>query len=443
MVTKYAKLHASAVPDPRELRALLEDPRYAGPEQEGRYLHWEQLRHRPAPPGASSESWWWLVRMARANLSRPLPLHDVAGTAFQFAMTDSAHRLVHGIDRDASGQIMLPEDVANPAVRDRYVVRSLVEEAFRSSEIEGASTTRAAAKEMIRSARPPRTISERMILNTFHALEWVRDHRDQPLTPDAVLELHSIVTDATLDPADAAGRLRRPAEDVRVIDTTANEVIHVPPPADQLAARLVAMCAFANGTWRDEPFVHPVVRAILLHFWLAYDHPFVDGNGRTARALFYWSMLAQGYWLTEFVSISRVILQARAKYDRAFVFAETDANDATYFVLHQLAVLRTAIDDLHGYLARKAQEVRAVEDSLRGRVDLNPRQLAILSEALRRPDARITIDEHRRASRVVYQTARTDLLGLVARGYLDQHKQGKRLAFAPVKDLARRLEPPR
>jgi len=55
-----------------------------------------------------------------------------------------------------------------------------------------------------------------------------------------------------------------------------------------------AMCAFVNG--RDtEPFIHPAIRAMILHFWLAYDHPFVDGNGRTARALFYWAMLRPGH----------------------------------------------------------------------------------------------------------------------------------------------------
>jgi Fic family protein len=63
-------------------------------------------------------------------------------------------------------------------------------------------------------------------------------------------------------------------------------VFHTPPPAAELPARLEAMCDFANSKTPDT-FIHPVVRGIFLHFWLAYDHPFVDGNGRTARALFY------------------------------------------------------------------------------------------------------------------------------------------------------------
>jgi Fic family protein len=429
------------IPDLTSLQILVQHPDYARPEQAGRYLHWEEFRHRPAPPGISSETWWWAVRLARRQLGRPLQLQDQHGEPFTFAMTDTAQRLVHEIDRDASGHIVLPEDVTNPATRDRYIVNSLVEEAFRSSQLEGASTTRVVAKEMIRTKRAPRTKSERMILNNFDAMEWVRENKHEPLSAATVFELHSIVTHDTLEQPDAVGRLRRRDEDIRVIDEIDGDVLHVPPPADQLPNRMDAMCKFANGTSSDEPFIHPVARAIMLHFWLAYDHPFVDGNGRTARALFYWSMLHQNYWLTEFISISRVISKARSQYDKAFLFSESDSNDATYFLLHQLKVLRTAIDDLHGYLKHKAIEMRELERKLCGRDDLNHRQLAILNDALRHPDARITIDGHKMLARVVYQTARTDLLGLVALGYMEQGKSGKKLYFSPVRDLARKLKP--
>ena len=199
------------------------------------------------------------------------------------------------------------------------------------------------------------------------------------------------------------------------------------------------LCRFANGTSKDEPFIHPVVRAILLHFWLAYDHPFADGNGRTARALFYWSMLNQGYWLTEFISISRVIHKSRAKYDRAFLFTETDGNDMTYFICHQLGVLRSAIDELHEYLKRKAQEVRDVESALRGRGDLNHRQHAVLGYALKHPNGAITIEGHLTSHRVVYETARTDLMGLVKAGYLTAKRVGKKTVFEPSPGLERKL----
>jgi Fic family protein len=408
-------------------------------ESDGRYLHWDELRFRPPRPRITHEQWWKLIKLARRAQRRTLPLHDQQGTPFGFVLTDTVLRLVHEIDRDASGRIELPEDVTNQANRDRYVVNSLIEEAFRSSQLEGASTTRHVAKEMLRTKREPRTVSERMILNNFYAMEWVRDNHKVPLTTEKLFELHALVTSDTLDTHDAAGRFRRDEEDVKVIDPTTGEVVHRPPPARYLPGRMRDLCAFANSDAPDASFIHPVIRSILLHFWIAYDHPFVDGNGRTARALFYWSMLKQGYWLTEFISISRVIKKARTQYDRAFLYTETDENDATYFILSQLKVLRQAIDDLFAYLKRKSQEVRDVERKLRGRDDLNNRQLAVLSYVLRHPDARITIEGHQNSHRVVYQTARTDLLDLVRRGFLEQYKSGKRLYFIPAHDLERRI----
>lgn len=412
-------------------------------EQAGRYLHWEELRHRPPPEDVTSEEWWAAITLVRSQLARGFPLLDTKGTPFRFAMTDTAQRLAHEIDRDASGKLSLPEDVATPVKREQYVVSSLVEEAFRSSQLEGASTTREVAKEMVRTQRAPRTKSEQMIFNNYRAMEWARAHASDELTPALLFTLHRIVTDGTLDNPEAAGRLRLVDEPVNVIDETTGDVLHTPPKAGELAKRLEKLCQFANADTSKGTFVHPVVRSILVHFWLAYEHPFVDGNGRVARALFYWAMLHRGYWLTEFLSISRVIFKARQQYDRAFLYSESDRNDATYFVLHQLQVIQKAIADLHSYLARKSQEVRQLEDALRGRSELNGRQLELLNRALHTPNTHFTIAGHQAMSEVVYQTARTDLLKLVELGYFEQHKSGKRLTFTPAPDLERLIRPRR
>ncbi|MGE0547642.1 MAG: Fic family protein [Kofleriaceae bacterium] len=422
-------------------RVLLKFPGVLQVEHGGKYPHWDELRHREPPGSLTTLEWWGLIKFARLGQRRNLPLLDEKRNRFAFVMTDTVQRLVHEVDRDASGRIELPEDVTNQSTRDRYIVNSLIEEAFRSSQLEGASTTRHVAKEMIRTKREPRTDSERMILNNFYAMEWVREHKTDKLTITALLELHAIVTRGTLEHPGAAGRFRRADEDVNVVDNSTGEIVHHPPKASLLEDRIQKMCDFANAVSSDEPFIHPVVRSILVHFWLAYDHPFVDGNGRTARALFYWSMLRGGYWLTEFISISRVIKHARGQYDRAFVYSETDESDATYFLLNQLNVLKRAIDELFAYLKRKSQELRDVEKKLRGRDDLNHRQLAILSHLLHHPGSRFTIEAHQSSHRVVYQTARTDLLGLVEHGFLEQTKIGKRMYFSGVRDLAKRLKP--
>lgn len=401
------------------------------------YLHWDDVFHRTPPQGHSTQSWWATLKFGRGAGAKRLPLVPVTEEPFSYNLPDKALELLLRIDQQAAGRIATGDTVLNPATRDKYVMSSLVEEAITSSQLEGASTSRRVAKEMLRTGRPPKDRSEQMIANNFGAMQFVREHLAEPLTPDLVLAIQRIVTEDTLDDPADAGRLQQPGDTrVRVWGDN-DQVLHTPPPAEELPDRMRALCDFANGGGKG--FMHPVVRAILLHFWLAYDHPFADGNGRTARILFYWSMLREGYWLTEFISISRILRKAPSKYARSFLLTETDDNDLTYFLLYHLTVVRRAIDDLTAYVKRKEGEVRDAELMVKSAGRLNHRQLALVSHALRNPDASYTVQSHRRSHDVVYETARSDLLDLVDLGLLVQSKVGKAFRFAPVPDVGARL----
>ncbi|HWN70618.1 MAG TPA: hypothetical protein VNM90_23420, partial [Haliangium sp.] len=127
------------------------------PEVAGVYLHWDDLRRRNPPDGLDHRVWWLAIHLQREGLLREIPLPDVDGRRFRFGMPDSVLRLVHSIDRDAAGRIEAPDDITNRATRDKYIVSSLIEEAITSSQLEGASTTRRVATEMLESGRKPRT----------------------------------------------------------------------------------------------------------------------------------------------------------------------------------------------------------------------------------------------------------------------------------------------
>ena len=280
-----------------------------------------------------------------------------------------------------------------------------------------------------------------MIANNYRALQFMRDEMGEELTSDSILDLHRIVTEGTLDDPAAAGRLQRPGEDrVAVFDRDDGRPIHKPPPAEQLPDRMRLMCDFANQSDDSSAFIHPVIRAILLHFWLAYDHPFVDGNGRTARILFFWLMRIRGYWLAEYLPISRFIRAAPAQYARAFMEVETDGGDTTYFLIHQLKVIERAIDDLHLYLQRKVAEVRDMEKLIQGTDFLNGRQLALLTDSIRHPEFVHSFESHAKNHRVSHETARSDLRQLVSRGLLIRRRKGRKHVFEPAADLADRLK---
>jgi Fic family protein len=407
-----------------------------------RYVHWDKLRHLDPPDGLTTEQWWLKIKLARSDDLRLLPLTDPEGNPFGYTLPDLVLRHLHLIDQRCSGEVAMDEVVTSERhAGRRFLVNSLMEEAIRSSQLEGATTSRVVAKEMLRTGREPRDRSERMILNNYRALQFMRDEMGDLLNPETVLELHRVLTEGTLDDPSAAGRLQVPGEHrVAVFDRDDGKPIHVPPPADQLPERLRLLCEFANEGDNGERFVHPVLRAILLHFWLAYDHPFEDGNGRTARILFFWLMRIRGYWLAEYLPISRLIRKAPARYARAFMETETDGGDATYFLLHQLDVVERAIADLHVYLQRKTAEVRGIERLLAETDRLNGRQLALLTDAARDPDASYSFDSHAASHRVSHETARSDLHRLAARGLLTQRRRGRRYVFEPAPDLPTRLK---
>jgi Fic family protein len=403
----------------------------------GKFLHWDELRHRSVPEGLTHEQWWAGIKLARMSPRQAVPLNSVDNRPFSLVLTPLVHERLHEIDLSLGGSISMPGDFANEEQRDRYYVSSLIEEAITSSQLEGATTPRRVAADMLRASREPRDRSERMIVNNFHTMRRITELKAERLTPHLVFELHRLVTAGTLDDESAAGRLRIPNEHVVVADEY-GQVFHDPPRAEQLAARLSAMCDFANGA-TPKGFVHPAIRAIVLHFWLAFDHPFVDGNGRTARALFYWSMLRSGYWLFEFVSISHIILKRRIKYYRAFLHAESDDCDLTYFILYHLEIVHRAIKALHDYIGRKTLEIRKLQSELAKLDDLNHRQRALIGHAIRHPGTRYTVESHRTSHNVVYETARSDLLDLVDRELFEKKKSGKKLVFTALPELQSKL----
>ena len=278
------------------------------------YPYWDKLKYWPMPEGITPEMAWAFREFSAVGKRNHLSLLDTSGKAFSYWLPDPAQERLYRIDRSAPGQLLVEGEPPSPQERDRYIASSLMEEAIASSQIEGAATTRRVAKEMLRTGRTPKDRSERMILNNYRAIERLRALKDSPMSLEMLHELHSILTEGTLDEPGAAGRLRRSPEDDDILVYDADQyILHRPPKGSELQERLEKFLSFANDA-QSGPFIHPVIKAILLHFWIGYDHPYVDGNGRTARAVFYWYLLRKGYWLFEFVSLSRMVLRAAGQY---------------------------------------------------------------------------------------------------------------------------------
>lgn len=404
------------------------------------YLYWDTLKHQPMPEGITPETAWSLLKLLRIIQMRNIPLTDSKDRSFSYWSPDCVLRGLHFIDQQAGGSILVDDPSVHSEEKRRYMIRSLVDEAIASSQIEGAVTTRVVAKEMLRTGRKPKDRSEQMIYNNYQTMQMIKKHLMEPLSIKLIQQIHTFMTEDTLEDPSWVGRFRTPGDaEIRVSDSDSQTVLHVPPTASEVPALMQNLCDYANCNAEDE-FVNPVTKGILLHFWLAYVHPFMDGNGRTARALFYWDMLKHGYWLFEYLSVSTAILSARSQYYKSFLYSEIDDNDATYFVVYNLRAIHKAIEDLNAYIERKQKEKKQAYRFAVKYPSLNLRQRTLLASALEKPYEIFAIETHSNIHGVTYQTARTDLLGLKDLGLFEMRKEGKKFIFTPVADLAKKLE---
>jgi len=131
-------------PDAQHLLGLLTTDEFsllvqnASPLPTGKYLHWDELRHRIPPAGLSPENWWLSVWLARGPMLHDLPFTDKEGNPFRLATPEPLLIHLHHIDRDAAGQIRTPASAPIHENRERYLLHSLIEESITSSQLEGA-----------------------------------------------------------------------------------------------------------------------------------------------------------------------------------------------------------------------------------------------------------------------------------------------------------------
>lgn len=405
------------------------------------YRHWEKIKyHRPLPDGFTPEAWWCALKMIRAATTQNLPLIGVGGKPVQHTWpADLAERL-RLLGARLGAKAPLGSAGSGLSAVSGLKGHMLIDESMSSSFIEGASTSREKARELLSTARKPRDISERMIANNFRAIKHACGIASQSMTPDRLLEIHRLLTEDTLEDPGQVGRFRVEA-DKTVLRNGDEEVVFTPPPAGELATRMAKFCDFANASGPDSSSMDPVLRAILLHFWVAYDHPFADGNGRTARAMFYWSMVRSGYPLVQHVSLSGAILGDSPAYYNAFQFVESDEDDATYFILNQVEMLEAALRKLDDEAEAKMPTQEIIGDRFAKIEGFNSRQQKFVVQNLGSPGSMHTLSGYKNTFEVTMMTAWRDLDGLLKAGLLDRGKKlGRAYAYVVPADLMSRID---
>ena len=402
---------------------------YKATDAKGRYLYWDKFKWRVKKEDDAIEA-WKATKFHRYLLQRSIELEDKNGKRFVFCIPDSLEAKLFRVTN-----IALKGIVPSDSIKKQFLLSSLMtEEAISSSQLEGASTTRKVAKELLISKRKVKNQDERMILNNYLLMKELKRVQHQELTIDMILDFHKIATSGIDTNNNIAGALRE-SDDIVITDGLEDNIIHQPPPFKELERRLQKLCDFANKEHsgaNGSLFIHPIVKAIILHFMIGYEHPFADGNGRTARALFYWYMLKSGFDYFEYISISKLLKNAPKQYALSYIYVEADEGDLSYFIDYQVDIIIRAIDELLEYLQRKMQDYEEIayllKDSKIGS-SLNFVQKEILKKAIQNPGVVFSANEIALEYSLSPTTARKYLNELVQYRLLARFKERRTILY--------------
>ena len=381
-----------------------------------RYYYWDDVKYKKDLPFSTPEENWTLIKTYRTSKYEDIRFGKYR---FNYFISSFISKNLHDFDLKLMGG--LQQRPLSHSDRIDFFKSSLLEEAVASSQVEGAATTTEVAKEMLKSGRNPRNESEQMILNNMRAIQYISEFQDSHIDFKSIIELHRIMT-ANTEAEKFSGDFRK--GDVYVTDHVDGEIAHIPPNWDEVESLMGDLCKFANN---EVNFIHPIIKAAIFHFMIGFIHPFKDGNGRTARALFYWYLLKKGYSLIKNISISKVILESRTQYDKAFLKTESDDNDLNYFISYSIKNIRVAFEKLKLYRDKKLEERKKANFVSYQLMDmgLNKRQADLLGYLYLKENNSITLGSYSEKHEIVRQTASKDLSELLKMGLLKEEKNSK------------------
>ncbi len=398
---------------------------------EKEYLYWDKIKYLGTKE-LPADVLWQVVKLSRLTYANSVKFGNYT---FIFKISNYIQQLLHEFDMNFGGALSGSATISEKN-KQYYLLSSIMEEAIASSQMEGANTTRKVAKEMLRKQIKPKDKSQQMIYNNYNTIRFLSEQKKTNLTPGLLLEIHKKITEKTLDNPGDEGSFRKD-DNIYVVNGITGEVAHEPPSYKDIPEIINKLCSFANN---DDVFVHPIIKAIIIHFIISFLHPFVDGNGRTARSLFYWYMLKKGYWMTEFLSISRIIYKKKGQYEKAFLYTERDGSDLGYFIQYNMNVLKEASEELKIYIDRKSAENNALLEfkNIKG---INERQAHILKMVQEKPGSIFECKNLINILGVSIKTVRSDLEGLVQMGFMATIPINQRLVgYTKSESFERKLE---
>ena len=361
---------------------------------------------------------WPELQKARKDKSESLPLLSIDGKPFWWVLTESISSQADEVISLARREIVFDRPEYEEAFRE-----AVLDEAVYSSVIEGAFTTKKEAREFIHEGRSPKNKSEQMVKSNYEALTYVLEHIDESITEQTIFDIYALVTKDTFE-ADVPTNAYR--NESVFVQSSRGEIFHIAPQAEKVPGMMASLLDFITDS--ELP---PLIKACIAHFYFVYVHPFIDGNGRTARALSFMMLLQAGYDFFRYFSISGVIAEERAKYYKAIKDVEDDDFDMTYFIDYYTGMLARAVKAMEERLVDKVVLEQTL-DKLKA-AGMNRRIIEGAKWILTSPNQSITIKAWQKKFGVVLETARQDLFKLEDAGIVKRRLVKRQYEFEVIK----------
>jgi len=403
------------------------------------YLYWDKIKHRPLPENISKEEFWIAIKFFRNTQAIKSEIKSENGKYFTWIKLRELEEFFHKMDMNTGGSLFTIKKNIDEKNKQKLISRGVMEEAIASSQLEGANTTRKIAKQFLREKRKTKNKSEQMILNNYQTMQIIdSEYKNRKMDLNLIFELHSTITKNTIA-ENEKGRFRMDEDYIVVSDKYSNVIYHQPPKILFVKKEIERFIKFANDE-TDEPFLHPLIKAIMLHFWIGYLHPFVDGNGRLARLMFYWYLLRKDYWAFSYLPISKAIKKSPVQYGNAYVYSEQDDLDLTYFIDYNIRKIKLAIKDFEEYFARKSEKNLEMNKFSRTKYNINERQIQLLQYLYGDKYEKTSFRIHMSIYQVAKRTAIKDLKDLEKLGFISSEKRGRNVYYYATDKIKRLFE---
>lgn len=262
------------------------------------------------------------------------------------------------------------------------------------------------------------------VLNYLEALDRIPEiAKRDPFTLDDLLEIHNIITKETLNNPQDEGVLRN--RQARVVNGL-GETVFMPPLTEEIPKLIDKFLEWFNSSENEE--ADSIVIAGLTHYELVRIHPFIDGNGRTARIMATLILYKREFDVKRFFALDDFYDKDRPAYYAALQSVDPETIDVTEWLEYFTDGVASSIKTVREKVLGLSKDVKILKE--RGQVTLNDRQMKIVEFIIE--EGNITNKDVRHMFNISNRAALNEISKLMKLNVLKQEGKGRSIHYILV-----------